>query len=61
MNLLRIIIFVALGYYIFKTIKRFLLGTQTKAHKKKHDKKKEGNIQDKYADNIEDADFEELE
>ena len=61
MSLLRIIIFAALGYFIFKTIKRFLLGAQTKAHEKKHDKKSEENIQDKYADNIEDADFEELE
>lgn len=61
MNLLRIIIFAALGYFFFKIIKRFLLGTQAKAHEKKHDKKREENIQDKHADNIEDADFEELE
>lgn len=61
MNLFRIIIFAALGYYIFKTIKRFLLAPQAKAQQKTHDKKSEENIQDKYADKIEDADFEELE
>lgn len=61
MSFLRVIIFMVLGYYIFKIVKQFLLGSQTKAHVKQNDKRKEENIQEKYADKIEDADFEELE
>ena len=61
MNLLRIVVFAALGYYIFKTIKNLLLGSQVKPSMKKHEKTKDENIQEKYKDKIEDADFEEFE
>ena len=61
MNLLRIVVFAAIGYYIFKTIKNLLLGSQIKTRMKKNEKRKEENIQEKYRDKIEDADFEEFE
>lgn len=59
---LRLILFTVLGYYIFKTIRKFLL-----AHPKQPQVKsrpgigKEEDFQKKNQSKIEDADFEELE
>jgi hypothetical protein len=58
---LRLIVLSIVGYFIYRSIKRFLSGSPAKAKVKKSDKPKEENFQKKYADKIEDANFEELD
>lgn len=58
---LRIILLSILGYFVFKTIRNWLLGTPTKSRFKQKDVPPDDDIQKKYSDKIEDADFEELE
>jgi len=57
----KFIILLLLGYFIYRTLKNFLMGPVPKAKVKKNDQPKDENFQQKYADKIEDADFEELE
>jgi len=57
----KFIILSLVGYFIYRTVKGFLLGTTSKANVKENDKPKEEDFQNKFADKIEDADFEELE
>ena len=58
---LRIILLSILGYFVFKTVKNWLLGAPPKSRVKEKEAPKEDNIQQKYANKIEDADFEELD
>lgn len=57
----KFIILMLFGYFVYRMLKGFLLGTGVKANMKRNDKPREENFQQKHADNIEDADFEELE
>lgn len=58
---LRIILLSILAYFVFKTVKNWLLGTPTKSQFKQKEAPEDDDIQKKYGDKIEDADFEELE
>jgi len=58
---LRIILLSILGYFVFKVVRNWLLGAPTKSRFKQKDVPTDDDIQKKYSDKIEDADFEELE
>ena len=58
---LRIIFLGILTYFVFKFIKNWILGAPTKTHFKQKDEQRDDDIQKRYGDKIEDADFEELE
>ena len=57
----KFIVLTLLGYFIYRTLKGFLTASVPKAKINKNDKPRDDNFQQKYADKIEDADFEELE
>lgn len=61
--LLRIILLSILGYLILNVVKNWISGalSQPRVKEQKSPGDKEENIQKKYANKIEDADFEELE
>lgn len=58
---LRIILIGLVTYFVLKMIKNWLSGVLKQPQVKEKDVPKDENIQQKYADKIEDADFEELE
>ena len=58
---LRIILLSILAYFIFKFVRNLILGAPTKSKFKQKEATREEDIQKKYGDKIEDADFEELE
>lgn len=58
---LRIILIGLLTYFVLKMVKNWLSEVSKKPQVKEKDVSKDENIQQKYADKIEDADFEELE
>jgi len=58
---LRIIFMSIIAYFVFKFVRNWLLGPSTKTHFKQKDEHRDDDIQKKYGDKIEDADFEELE
>ncbi len=60
MNFLRLILVSLLGYLIYKMVKPLFIGSGRQSAKQTTDPTRE-NIQKKYADKIEDADFEEID
>ena len=58
---LRIIIIVLISYFLLRIIKNWLFSASKQPQVKEKAPGKDENIQQKYADKIEDADFEELE
>jgi len=57
----RIILISILTYFVFKTVKSWFLGNSTKSKFKQKEQAVDDDIQKKYGDKIEDADFEEIE
>ncbi len=60
MSLIRILLVSILGYLVYKMIRPLFLGSVQRPGMKDQNHE-EDNIQKKYADKIEDADFEEIE
>jgi len=60
MSLMRILLISILGYLVYKMIRPLFLGSAPQNTRDKREGE-EDNIQKKYADKIEDADFEEIE
>ena len=59
---LRLILFALLGYFIFKTIRQWLLGTSSQPKVKNSQKTSpDDDFQQKNQSKIEDADFEEID
>ena len=58
---LRIIFLSIIGYFVFKAVKNWLLGTPTKTQFKQKEAPPDDDIQKRYGDKIEDADFEDIE
>ena len=58
---LRIIFLSIIAYFVFKVVKNWLMGTPTKTHFKQKEAPRDDDIQKKYGDKIEDADFEDIE
>ena len=58
---LKIILVGLLTYFVLKMVKNWLSEMSKQPQEKEKDVPKDENIQQKYADKIEDADFEELE
>lgn len=59
--LLRIIFLSILAYFVLKFVRNWLLGAPTKSEFKQKEPPQDDDIQKKYRDKIEDADFEEIE
>ncbi|KAA3613090.1 MAG: hypothetical protein D8M58_12335 [Calditrichaeota bacterium] len=58
----KIIIFTILGYFLFRTLRQFLLGPSAKSQAKQNKSAvRDDDFQQKNKSKIEDADFEELE
>ena len=58
---LRIIFLSILAYFVLKFVRNLFLGTPTKSQFKQKETPQDDDIQKKYRDKIEDADFEEIE
>jgi hypothetical protein len=58
---LRIIFLSIIAYFVLKFVRSWFLGAPTKTHFKQKDEHRDDDIQKRYGDKIEDADFEELE
>jgi len=58
---LRFLAIMLLGFLVYRTVRKFLLGTTTKKSKPKEKVQNSDDFQQKHKNNIEDADFEELE
>ena len=60
MSLMRILLLSILGYLVYKMIRPLFIGSAQQNARVKREREDE-NIQKKYADKIEDADFEEID
>ncbi|HID39025.1 MAG TPA: hypothetical protein EYP36_05870 [Calditrichaeota bacterium] len=60
MSLIRILLVSILGYLVYKMIRPLFISAAGQ-NSRKNPNREEDNIQKKYADKIEDADFEEIE